>query len=100
MVQLSVMKMPAVPTHQETTIVPVILDMREMDSTALVNIQYIGTYARVLAWTCIYCTPNRHGMINFLESALTLIMQCISIFIKEELLSTSTYHNHEIHMCI
>ena len=43
-VYLSVMKMPAVPTHQENTIVPAILDMREMDSTALVNIQYIEKY--------------------------------------------------------
>ena len=53
MVQLSVIKMPAVTTHKENTIVPAILDMREMDLTALVNVQYIEKYSFIHTIICM-----------------------------------------------
>ena len=43
-VQMSVMVMPAVPTHWEDTTVPATLDMREMDSTALVHSYNYNVY--------------------------------------------------------
>ena len=50
---MSVMTMPAVLTHWETTTVPVTLDMREMDSPALVH-THISVHIYIRICICMH----------------------------------------------